>query len=67
MDAQKVTLRTMTPPEYHVATEMATFHSHMMTKFSKADWKINKKFPHGTWLCASSKSASGSPCIKVHR
>ncbi|MEV8249107.1 hypothetical protein AB0R01_35880 [Streptomyces rochei] len=50
-----------------MATEMATFHSHMMTKFSKADWKINKKFPHGTWLCASSKSASGSPCIKVHR
>ncbi|MFE1075175.1 hypothetical protein ACFW5W_28650 [Streptomyces sp. NPDC058783] len=38
-----------------------------MTKFSMASWKVNRNFPHGTWLCASSKKSSGNPCIKVHR
>ena len=45
----------------------AKFVSSGMTKFSTASWKLNKRFPNGTWLCADSKKSSGTPCIKVHR
>ncbi|MFE6165823.1 hypothetical protein ACFQ7F_43765 [Streptomyces sp. NPDC056486] len=38
-----------------------------MTRFTMASWKINRNFPHGTWLCAVARKASGNPCIKVHR
>jgi uncharacterized protein (DUF2147 family) len=38
-----------------------------MTRFAGASWKINRSFPHGTWLCAVARKASGNPCVKVHR
>ncbi|MEU6102739.1 hypothetical protein [Streptomyces flaveolus] len=45
----------------------AKFVSAGMTKFAMASWKIDKRFPDGTWLCAVSKESSGNPCIRVHR
>ncbi|SDK15057.1 hypothetical protein [Streptomyces indicus] len=37
-----------------------------MTRISSAHWKLNRRFPDGTWLCAQSSALSGNPCIKVH-
>ncbi|MEU8960069.1 hypothetical protein AB0C93_37915 [Streptomyces sp. NPDC048518] len=36
-------------------------------RYTRASWKIDRRFPDGTWLCAAAKKASGNPCIKVHR
>ncbi len=52
---------------YVTRWKRAKFYSAGMTKFAATSWKINKSFPHGTWLCAVSKKSSGNPCIKVHR
>ncbi|MFH9821143.1 hypothetical protein [Streptomyces sp. NPDC017230] len=52
---------------YVTKWKKAKFVNASMTRFSTASWKINKKFPDGTWLCAVSKESSGNPCIKVHR
>ncbi|MFC7841912.1 hypothetical protein [Streptomyces sp. NPDC057382] len=45
----------------------ARFHNAGMTRLAAASWKVNRTFPHGTWLCAMAKQSSGSPCIRVHR
>jgi uncharacterized protein (DUF2147 family) len=45
----------------------AKTYSAGMTHFSGASWKINRNFPHGTWLCAVATKSAGNPCIKVHR
>lgn len=47
--------------------KLAKFTSAGMTKFASASWKINRKFPNGTWLCAVATKSSGNPCLKVHR
>ncbi|MGV4892159.1 hypothetical protein ACSR0Z_37540 [Streptomyces viridosporus] len=38
-----------------------------MTKFSSADWKLNRTFRDGTWLCIQFNQAPGTPCAKIHR
>jgi hypothetical protein len=52
---------------YVTKWKAAKFVSAGMTKFAMTSWKIDRSFPGGTWLCASSKKSSGNPCIKVHR
>src|SRR5690606_33590593 len=45
----------------------ARFHKAGMTRFAMASWRIDRKFPHGTWLCATAKKSPGNPCIQVRR
>jgi uridine phosphorylase len=45
----------------------ARSHNAGMTHFAAASWKVNRNFPHGTWLCAIARQSSGNPCIRVHR
>ncbi|MFF4983769.1 hypothetical protein ACFY3O_27420 [Streptomyces sp. NPDC001046] len=45
----------------------ARFHTAGMTRFAAASWKIDARFPHGTWLCAVARKSSGNPCIRVKR
>jgi hypothetical protein len=45
----------------------ARFHKAGMTRFAAASWKVNRTFPHGTWLCAVARKSSGNPCIRIHR
>ncbi|MER6405931.1 hypothetical protein ABT269_20835 [Streptomyces viridosporus] len=37
-----------------------------MPKFSSADWKLNRTFRDGTWLCIQFNQAPGTPCAKIH-
>lgn len=37
------------------------------TKFSDVDWKLNKKFKHGTRLCIQFNKSDGIPCARIHR
>src|SRR5690606_19380095 len=45
----------------------ARFHKAGVTRFALDSWKIDRKSPYGTWLCATAKKSPGSPCIRVHR
>jgi hypothetical protein len=45
----------------------ARFHNAGVTRFSAASLKVDRPFPHGTWLCAMARKSSGNPCIRVHR
>ncbi|MFF9220782.1 hypothetical protein [Streptomyces viridosporus] len=38
-----------------------------MPKFSSTDWKLNRSFRDGTWLCIQFTQAPGTPCAKIHR
>ncbi|MCX4673619.1 hypothetical protein OG453_44495 [Streptomyces sp. NBC_01381] len=47
--------------------KMAKFASAGMTKFAYVDWKLNKRFYNGEWLCIEFNKANGTPCAKIHR
>jgi hypothetical protein len=38
-----------------------------ITRFSTVDWKLNRRFTHGTWLCIQFNRTGGAPCAQIHR
>lgn len=47
--------------------KMARFATMGMTKIAYVNWKLNKRFYNGEWLCIQFNKTGGTPCAKIHR
>lgn len=62
-------LYTVRQGERHILTRWkdATPITYGAVRMSNIDWKLNRRFPTGTWLCIEFNHADGAPCAQIHR
>ncbi|MET7684516.1 hypothetical protein [Streptomyces sp. NPDC005423] len=53
----------------HVLTRWkdATPLTYGLARMSTVDWKLNRRFGAGTWLCIEFNHADGTPCAHIQR